>query len=238
MSRQLNRGKEAKDDLLFSGNQQAKIMEALNDLSFLLTRGYGERSALALVGNRYRLNVRQQKALRGMAASQEQVVKRNSSRLNLADLSGKSIFVDGFNQIILLESLLSGAWLFQGLDGYYRDLSGIHGTYKRVSQTEEALQLILEFFKESQLASMHWYFDQPVSNSGRMKKMIDDVAEKYQVNWTAELVYNPDQSLIQSGEIILSSDAYVLDHAKYHVNLIQWSLDREEVISSSLFLKP
>lgn len=238
MGKQSSRGKEAKDDLLFSGNQQVKIIEGLNDLSFLLTRGYGERSALALVGNRYRLNVRQQKALRGMAASQEQVVNRNNSRLYPADLSGKSIFVDGFNQIILLESLLSGAWLFQGLDGYYRDLSGIHGTYKRVSQTEEALHLILEFFKESQLASMHWYFDQPVSNSGRMKKMIDDVAEKYQVNWKAELVFNPDQQLIESREIILSSDAYILDHAKHHVNLIQWSLDRDEVISSSLFLQP
>lgn len=56
-----NRGKEASDDALFGTEKmQSKLKEAITDMHYFLSRGYGEKSTLALVGNRYRLNARQQ----------------------------------------------------------------------------------------------------------------------------------------------------------------------------------
>jgi len=54
-----NRGKEGSDDKLFgTSKMQQQIKEALQDMSYLLSRDYAEKSAVQLVGNRYRLNVR------------------------------------------------------------------------------------------------------------------------------------------------------------------------------------
>ena len=50
------RGKHPNDNQLFSAKWQEVLKEAVDDQSFLLSRGYGANSALALVGNRYRLN--------------------------------------------------------------------------------------------------------------------------------------------------------------------------------------
>ena len=78
-----NRGKEASDDILF-GNPKVTIAisEAVRDVSYLLGRGYNNKSSVTLAGSRYKLNVRQQKALRGMAASPQEVELRQSKLQN------------------------------------------------------------------------------------------------------------------------------------------------------------
>jgi len=58
-----HRGKHPKDDYNFAIKWHPIFAAAASDLSFLLGRQYGEKSALALVGNRYKLNKRQQRAL-------------------------------------------------------------------------------------------------------------------------------------------------------------------------------
>ena len=60
-----NRGKETSDDVLFGTLKvQVKLKKAVADMHYLLNRGYSEKSALVLVGNHYRLNSRQQQAVR------------------------------------------------------------------------------------------------------------------------------------------------------------------------------
>ncbi|MFC4635101.1 DUF434 domain-containing protein [Dokdonia ponticola] len=49
-----NRGKEGRDDLLFGDpKMRLKIKEAVTDVSYLLSRGFAEKSSVQLVGNRY-----------------------------------------------------------------------------------------------------------------------------------------------------------------------------------------
>lgn len=129
-----NRGKVGRDDYLFGEVfMQRKIKEAVFDMSFLLERGYGESSSCELVGNRYKLNKRQQQAIKGMAASKTAVVNRLNTKVTVEVLEGTTLIIDGFNQLILLESILSEAYIFKGRDGAYRDLSNLYGTYKSVS---------------------------------------------------------------------------------------------------------
>ena len=133
-----NRGKEGRDDYLFGKDfMKSKIKEAVSDISFLLERGYGESSCCELVGNRYKLNKRQQQAIKGISAAESAVKSRSEKELEKHILSDKEIIIDGFNQIILFESMLSNAYLFKGRDGAFRDLSSLHGTYKSVNQTED-----------------------------------------------------------------------------------------------------
>jgi len=215
-----NRGKEGSDDKLFGTLKiQECIKEALEDMSYLLSRGYAEKSAVQLVGNRYRLNVRQQKAIQGMSASVTQVEQRKLSELSVKQLAGQEIMIDGFNLLIVLESALSGAYLFKGMDNCYRDLSGVHGSYKRVQQTEKGLLLIGNLLKESQTGKVTWVFDKPVSNSGRLKTIVRELAEAHEFNWDVILDNNPDKLLAESENIAISSDAWILDRAKRWFNL-------------------
>ncbi|QIY91023.1 DUF434 domain-containing protein [Chryseobacterium gallinarum] len=225
-----NRGKNTGDDTLFASEKQiSKLKSAVQDMQYLLTRGYPEKASAELAGNRYRFKSRQIQALRGASASEMQIQNRKLKRLEAADLKEKNVYLDGFNVLILLESLFSGAYIFEGADGCFRDLSGVHGTYKRVNQTMSAMDAVALFFRKNQLKKLVWIFDQPVSNSGRIKQLILDFAVENNLNWEAELQYNPDKFLAESSEIIISSDAWILDHCKKWFNLIGYLIEEENL---------
>lgn len=229
-----NRGKNTGDDTLFGSEKQiSKLKLAVEDMRYLLTREYPEKAASELVGNRYRLKTRQIQALRGASASDSQLYNRGLKHVETSDLKGKTVYLDGFNVLILLESLLSEAYIFEGLDGCFRDLSGVHGTYKRVNQTLRAVELVAAFYRENQIKKLIWIFDKPVSNSGRIKQIILEFAEQHQLNWEGDLQYNPDKFLAESSELIISSDAWILDHCKEWFNLIGY-LIREEKLPVNL----
>lgn len=215
-----NRGKEGSDDRLFGDpKMQEKLKNAAADMCYLLTRGYAEKSSVQIVGNRYRLNVRQQKALQGMCAGDQYVELRKNKEVQPSDINGKTLIIDGFNLLIILESALSGAYLFKGVDDCYRDVSSVHGTYKRVQKTEEALLLIGRTLQELQVVHVHWVFDQPVSNSGRLKTILRELAEQEGFPWEISLAHNPDKVIAASEHIAVSSDAWILNEVEQWFNL-------------------
>jgi hypothetical protein len=225
-----NRGKNTGDDILFGSEKQLdKLKLAVQDMLYLLSKGYAEKASAELVGNRYKLKTRQIQALRGASASEDQIQKRKSKQLKISDLKDQMIYLDGFNVLILLESMLSNAYVFQGLDGCYRDLSGVHGTYKRVNQTQKSIELIAGFFQKVELQKLIWIFDKPVSNSGRIKQIILDFAQENNLTWEVDLQYNPDKFLAENAEIIVSSDAWILDNGKNWFNVIEFLINEENL---------
>lgn len=225
-----NRGKNTGDDVLFGSDKQIdKLRLAVQDIYYLLSRGYAERASSELVGNRYKLKTRQIQAIRAASASETQIEIRKSKQIEISDLKDRTIYLDGFNILILLESLLSEAYIFQGVDGCYRDLSGVHGTYKRVNQTQRSIELVSQFFQEAKLQKLIWVFDKPVSNSGRIKQIILEFASETQLNWEVELEFNPDKFLAENAEITASSDAWILDHCTKWFNLIDYLIQQEKL---------
>lgn len=214
-----NRGKQPNDDKLFAVKWHPTFTEAVNDFCYLLSRGYADNSVAQLVGNRYRLNKRQRTALVRVSASKQQIEQRIQKACKAQDLKGKRLEVDGFNLLILLESALSGAYIFKSRDTTYRDISSVHGSYKRVRKTEEAILLVGQVLKELELKEVHWYFDQPVSNSGRLKTRLLELSTAHAFNWSVDLVLDPDKVLAKSEAIVVSSDSWVLDHAPQWFNL-------------------
>ena len=90
-----------------------------------MTKGYAINASLNLVGNHHRLNKRQQDALRRASASSQQISNIKANHIAKLIIQGKTVLIDGFNLIILLESALSGAYIFKCADESYRDLSGV-----------------------------------------------------------------------------------------------------------------
>lgn len=213
------RGKHPNDDQLFSDKWLSALKEAVDDHSFLLSRGYGTSSALELVGNQYRLNKRQRQALLRMSAAEQEVTRRKAKECNIQELAGKKIAIDGFNLLILLENAYSGAYVFHCRDGCYRDISSVHGSYKHIKQTAAAITLTGKVLEALAVGEVHWYLDQPVSNSGRLKVFLQETAQQNGWNWHADLCYDPDKVLALSTDVVVSSDGWVLDQTERWFNL-------------------
>lgn len=234
-----NRGKEGRDDLLFGDSKmQFKIKEAVTDVSYLLSRGFSEKSSVQLVGHRYRLNARQQKAVQGMSASSSQVTQLKTTTIAANQLKDQTLVIDAFNILIILESFFSGAYIFKGVDNCYRDVSSVHGTYKRVQQTQDVLIAVGDFLKEAQVKEVIWVFDQPVSNSGRMKMLLGELSRKRNYPWQILLEYNPDKMLAESNHIIASSDAWILDRTHHWFNLSGAIIEAYKTQETSTILSP
>ncbi len=153
------------------------------------------------------------------ACSDQHLTSRNQRCVAIKNLTGQGIAIDGYNVLITVEAAMSGACVFKGRDGCFRDLASIHGTYRKVTETIPALQLIGGFLKEIGTARVLWLLDRPVSNSGRLKTLIGELARDSNWNWEIELLFSPDAELKKTDLIVASSDSVVLDGCKRWVNL-------------------
>ena len=228
-----NRGKQSNDDKLFAPKWQPIFKNAVDDFCFLLSRGYSENSIGQLVGNRYKLNARQRIAIHRISASAAQIQARKEKEVLPIALKGQTVEIDGFNILILLESALSGGYILEARDGSMKDISSIHGSYKRVIKTEESIFIIGDTLQTLGIAKAKWYLDQPVSNSGRLKTFLLEIAAKRQFNWEVELVYNPDKQLGESQNIVITSDGWILDNARQWFNLGA-SIIKKQLAASNL----
>jgi hypothetical protein len=223
-----HRGPHPADKQLFAAGVISNLQTAVADFSLLLTKGYAEKSALKLVGDRFSLTERQRLALMRSACSDEQLASRNKRYVAPENLTGQSLSIDGYNLLITIEAAMSGGVILKGRDGCFRDLASVHGTYRKVTETIPALELIGQFLKEAGAGKAIWLLDSPVSNSGRLKTLIGELARKNKWDWEIELLLSPDAELKKTERIVASSDSVVLDGCACWVNLAK------EIIKSKL----
>ena len=210
--RRRHRGPHPTDHELFASAMVATLRRATADLSWLLSGGYGDRSALSLVGDRYQLMERQRTAVRRCSCSDTALKRRSGRRFHRKGLH-RDVVIDGFNLLTTIEVALSGGVLIRGRDGSLRDMASMHGTWRSVEETRPALELIGVHLAAQQTSKVSWLLDRPVSNSGRLAGLIRDVAADRGWNWTAELHDDPDQQLIESSDcVIITADSMILDH--------------------------
>ena len=195
---------------------------ANDELSWLLGRGYTMTASLKLVGDRHGLAARQRLALQRAACSDQQRERRLLHGLRVEDAFGQRLLVDGFNLIITLEAALSGGLLIRARDHAIRDLSGVHGSYRAVAETERAVCLVGRALEAICPESVRWLLDRPISNSGRLAQRIRHLAVQYNWPWTVETVFNPDTIIKSSLEVAVTSDSTILDEVKTWINLADY----------------
>ena len=214
-----HRGPHPADGKLFAEGMISNLLKAIADYSLLLTKGYAQKSALKLVGDRLSLTERQRLAIMRSACTDEQLVSRNQRCIPLENLTNKSIAIDGYNVLITIEAAMSGGVILHGRDGCFRDLASVHGTYRKVTETIPAVELIGQFLREAGAGKALWLLDSPVSNSGRLKTLIGELARKNKWDWEIELLLSPDAELKKTNAVVASSDSVVLDTCQRWTNL-------------------
>jgi hypothetical protein len=215
----IHRGPHPADAELFAPEQIPRLREALADFSLLLTKGYAGKSALKLVGDRFSLTQRQRLAVMRSACSDQQRHSRLERRVPIEALAGQAVAIDGYNLLITIEAAMSGGLIFKGRDGCCRDLASIHGTYRKVEETVPAANLIGEFLTQIRIAQALWLFDSPVSNSGRLKTLLAQLASEHAWPWEIRLTISPDAELSKTDVVVVSTDSVVLDACQKWTNL-------------------
>jgi len=214
-----HRGRHPQDDGLFAADQAPALQAAVADLSWLLGRGYAPQSSLKLAGDRYGLTVRQRVAVSRSACSDESLRGRLARRVDVGALAGRELAIDGYNLLITIESALAGGMILGGRDSTVRDLASVHGSYRSMEETTPALALIGRTLDSLGVPSAWWALDSPVSNSGRLKRRMLELAGENGWQWSVELLHDPDKALMADNRPVVSSDSVVLDGCRGWTNL-------------------
>ena len=219
--RRTHRGPHPEDVRLFDVQAQPMLRAAAADFCWLLTHGYAHDSALKLVGDRHRLVARQRVAVSRGCCSEAQAAQRRSRQVGGEQLRGAALWLDGYNVLITIEAALAGGVILAARDGAYRDMASMHGSYRKVAETRPALELLGGAIAAFEVAECRWYLDRPVSNSGRLKAVIEEMAVSHGWPWQVELASNPDAVLSDpTGNIVVATaDSAVLDRCPAWFNL-------------------
>ncbi len=215
------------DESLFAIEQVPQLQQAVQDLSWLRERGYAENSATKLVGDRYSLTQRQRIAVGRCACSDRSLKLRSSNQRAATDFENAVIWIDGFNLLTTLEAALGNGILLLGRDGALRDMTSMHGNYRLLEDTRKAVTMTISHLSSLSIHEVVWFLDQPVSNSGRLRSAIEDIAgEEATTNHEVQVVADPDPLLKQAGneEIVVSADSAILDSG-----VLWWNLAAEIV---------
>jgi hypothetical protein len=109
-----HRGPHPADPDLFGDTQLPTLQQAVAELSWLLSRGYGDTAALKLVGDRHGLTARQRAAVQRAACADAARRARRASRQPLAAIRGRPLYLDGYNVLTSVEAGLAGGDALSG----------------------------------------------------------------------------------------------------------------------------
>lgn len=219
---QAKRGFMPTDERDFGEKSLPKLRKAAEEVYYLLCRGYPVTNTTRFIGNHYQLSERQRLALARTISPADSISSRKNREVS--DISGKTIYIDGFNVIIGLEIAFSDSMLFKCMDGTIRDLAGLHGTYRLIPQTDFAIQALLQTLDKLQIQKAVIYLDKPVSNSGRLKQRIYEFAESISFELDVQ-IENPVDALLKTKPLIASSDAIILDKCSNWFNLVKYIIN-------------
>ena len=212
------RGYVPEDERNFAPEAIHTMQIASRHVRYLINEGYDLKQASTFVGNHFLLSERQRLAIMRSLATDEQLAVRQSRQVQISDLKGKEVWIDGFNTIITLEVILSEGILFECMDGTIRDLAALRGTYRLIPETSEAVRMMLQALQKARISKATILLDEPVSNSGRLKALIADIGEEFGFELDIQILRDVDRSLY-GRENVITSDSVILDHCISLVNL-------------------
>lgn len=229
--KQLRRGGGVNDEKEFSGESNKRLKKAAEHIRYLVNEGYAIKGASVFVGNHFLLSERQRLALVRSISSDEKLHLRKAKECMAEELNGRTVHIDGFNTIITLEIALCQSLLLSCMDGTIRDLAGLRGTYRIIEETRKAVEMIAVVLEHLKIKKAVFYLDAPVSNSGRLKSLIQHIWENHNNDLDIHVINDVDRAL-QEQECVITSDAIILDQCKSWFNLIHLCLEemRTDVI--------
>lgn len=202
-----------------------KVMAASRDYLYLKRRGYSVKSILEIIGNRFQLNNDERNVLYRGFFTKKEIRSRMDRLLSEEHLNGRLLEVDGYNQLITVESYRKGKFVFKSTDGVVRDTASVYRSYKITHVTDEVLMILIKNLRYLGLKEARFYFDQPISYSGELCVLVNDLMNKHRLVGHAETVMSPDYILKNAG-FVATSDSVIMSEAKGIFDLAGWLINR------------
>ncbi len=195
------------------------LREAAVDLRYLLDRGYRKESALKLVGDKYQLDKSERLVLYRSTYSKNEIKHVKGKMLGSSMITGKDLWIDGFNVLNTVEAALKGELLILCDDGVVRDFSQVYGRYRFSQLTLSSLQLIMGELKNLRPSYVRVFYDSQVSKSGEIAKMTREVISNLELRGDAETTKTVDSVLSKTDAVVCTSDSVILSACRYVFDL-------------------
>lgn len=189
------------------------FLAAARDYLWLLDRGYPEKASIKLSGDRYGLDRDERLILfRGICA--RAASERRSALLSPPEsVSGRTLLVDGYNQVYAVAHHLSGKPLFVSTDGYLRDAGSAHGRVADPALFERAMGVLAEGIAAARIARVQAWFDSPVPFSAAHARSFGEKLAAAGVAADCGTALSADYPLKAAGpgDFVATSDSGVID---------------------------
>jgi hypothetical protein len=162
---------------------------------------------------------------------------RRKKKISLKAIRNKDLAIDGYNVIITLEAGHSGRPLVLGDDAFFRDISGLSGSFRRTEKTEKALEWIFDVIKEGRPRHTLFLFDAPISKSGRLAEEVRDRMHQEGIPGDARAINVPEKILIGFQGVVATSDTAIIDQSEEVVDLAGEILKKSGDLTSLLRFK-
>lgn len=225
--RRRHRGPHPEDRRLFAPEALPYLRAAATDLAWLLSRGYAQNCSLKLVGDRYALVTRQRTAVARCVCSEAAARRRSAKEVPGGAMAGEVVWIDGYNVLTTIEAALAGGVILAARDGTFRDMASMHGSFRKVAETLPSLEILGHVIAQRRPRQCVWYLDRPVSNSGRLRALMQETALRCGWSWQVELVADPDRVLACAPPecVTATADSALLDQCGRWVNLARLAVE-------------
>jgi hypothetical protein len=213
-----------------------KLREPAADIRYLLCRGYRRKGVIRFVSNHYRLAEEERHILTRLVFDPETAVKRSNKKLACSRLKGCDIFIDGYNVLITMESVLQNETVWFADDGFLRDTRGIFKNHTNTATTYRAVDEMLATLSELEVDSATILLDTQMSNSGKLAQFIRKRAAKYPFNADARTSKHVDFDLKQVGPkgVIATADSVIVDAVERAVDLTACWMEQHGIEGESI----
>jgi hypothetical protein len=222
-------------------DSRENIRRAVIDLLYLLEKEYPRKSAIELVGNRYRLSGDGRMVLYRGVFTRGECEGRITKRDDAGSVSLPTCVIDGYNVYITIESYLRGRLVFRALDGFVRDIAGVYGNYTFGRYTERATNVLIPCLKErfGEVTQFIVYLDAPVSKSGEFALFLREVFDEARIPAAVEVVKNPDGIMADrhAGDLIATSDTVLLDMVHHCTDIPGMVLSRKRLFDIQTLMR-
>lgn len=192
--------------------------EAISDIRYLLTRGYGRISSVKFVGDKYNLDKAQRLVLYRGVYPPETAAAHSGKLVAPVNISGRRLSVDGYNALITINGAINGTRIFLCDDGLVRDSSEMHSSASK-EDLSKPLSLSLSYLKALRPAGVFFIFDRLISRSGELSKQVAQEMKGIGIPGGASTAASADFEVIKRGEIVCSSDSVIIDKAPFVFDL-------------------
>lgn len=189
-----------------------RLEAPLLDIRYLLDRKYPKKSAITYVSNRYGLTKDERNILVRIACEKDISNDRMRKLVSIEFIRDKNLFIDGYNVLITVESLILGYPVFLCDDGILKDVRSLFRRYKIGFMTKEALSMIEMITSKYTPKEIVIIFDSQISRSGDLSKMARDIFDKD--NCLVFTSKDTDKEIMENSRegIIATSDGIIIDN--------------------------